>query len=220
MRRKTGFTLIELMIVLAVVAVLAALSTSWVRAANRNASVSATASDLAIVLAGMRSYAMSEGQDYLLVVVDAPGSDARACGWWDTSHCAKYFVLASPKPTWTIGGFNPDSPGTEANVVRSEVMPRGIHLDALATYAPPAPFDTVVVNDPDLTATCVGGSKCFAVRFTLRGEAAPVYASGGTTPKIGYAFVLGTDLNVETKGAYRTGLLVSFPGGIVKTTAF
>ncbi len=218
MRRPRGFTLLELMVVLVVAGILAALAGSAFRAATRNAGVSSASFDLAMRLAGLRAKAMSEGRDLVLVFVDAPGSDASQCTWLNTGPCARYFVLANPAATFGVAGFSPSSPAANAEYVDVEILPAGVHLDTTATFTPPAPFSSVAVHDTDLTATCASGaSKCFAVRFTRRGVVAPVYAGASTPTKLGYGFVLGTDLRTVTSSANRHGIVVSFPAGIVKT---
>ena len=220
MNRRAGFTLIELVIVVAVIAILATVAIVGARAAGRNANLSSAAHGLAIQIPFLRSSAMSEGRDYLLVFVDAPGSDASQCGWFASAACSKYFVLAAPTAAWSLAAFDQNAPGTNADFVSREVMPKGVHLDVASSFVPPAPFGGVVVHDADLIAPCAGSPSCFAIRFTQRGEVRPEYAGGLRPRKVGYAFVLGTDVRAETNAADRRGILVSFPGGIVKANAF
>jgi prepilin-type N-terminal cleavage/methylation domain-containing protein len=223
MRRDHGFTLIEMVIVVAMVGILAAIGVVTFRAASRNADLSSATYDLAIRLTGLRMRALSEGSDQLFVFVDAPGSDAQYCSPSNSTRCARYFVLSSPAPDWSITTFQASDPttGGKAQYVDMQLLPKGAHLDIVTTPPSiPPPFDGVSIHDPDLLTQC-GGNWCFALRFTSRGEVRPEYASG-STPKSGYAFVLGSDLTSDTasNGADRRLVVVAFPGGIVKTKGF
>lgn len=224
MTRARGFTLIETVVVVAVIGIVAAIVVASSRAAARNGNLASAGQELRTRLGGLRATAMAEGSEHALVVVDAPGSDASGCGFWDTASCARYFVLRDLSPGWSLDDFDPAAPGgsgtSTASVLAIELLPRGVHLDAAAVPpARPAPFTGIAVHDPELMGKC-GDRACVAVRFTARGrvEAAPVVPTPGA--KLGVAFVLGTDLTAETTGAVRQELLVTFPAGIVKSLTF
>jgi prepilin-type N-terminal cleavage/methylation domain-containing protein len=221
MRRSRGFTLIEIVIVLSVAAVLAVAGMVGYRAATRNAKLSGAANELAVRMAGLKFRAMSEGADVLLVFADAPGGDASGCGMGSSAACARYFVLQRPDPAWALADFDPDDPTAGAELVTEQLFPRGAHL-TFPDVAPimDAPFSGVMLHDDELTGTCAGDRRCFAIRYTARGDVRPEFASGTPYPKAGYAFVLGGDPATASGADERRGLLVSFPAGILRTFVF
>lgn len=218
MRRARGFTLIEMVIVLAVVGILAAVGAVAMRYGSRNANLSSATYDLVVRLGGLRATAMSEGKDYLVVFADAPSSDGTKCGFFAPSKCARYVVLANPTAAWTLASFNPASPAANAEIVRTENLPRGVHLDLGSTFTAPAPFSALAVHDSDLKVSCGSSQTCFALRFTRLGSVEPEYAGATKPAKVGFGFVLGTDLSGG--GGDRRGVAVAFPSGIVKTVTF
>lgn len=219
-RRARGVTLLELAVTLAIVAVLAGVAYSRTRAAPRNIRLAQAADELAGLLAGLRSVALAEGKDHLLVVSDAPENDASKCA--DTVEtCAASFVLAAPKPSFSLSEFKPTSPGELGELVASEVLPRGARFYLRPTYkAPPAPFSGVAVHDGTFLGKCANGARCFAVRFTSSGVVEPVTPSGGTAAAPGFALVLASDAELEGAGGDHRGVLVGFPAGVVKSWAY
>jgi prepilin-type N-terminal cleavage/methylation domain-containing protein len=221
MRAHRGFTLIEIVIVLLVASVLATAGMVGYRASQRNAKLSGAANQLAVRMAGLKYEAISAGTDHLLVFADAPGGDSSDCGVTNSSACARYFVLERPAAGWTLAAFDASAPATGAELVLEELLPRGAHLDVGGAAPPMAPpFGAVAVHDADLTATCAGDRKCFAVRYTARGDVRAEPPAGGLAPgEAGYAFVISGDASVQGANEKR-GLMVTFPAGILRTFAF
>ncbi len=216
--RTSGYTLIELVIGIAIVAGLAAIAVGYQRSGLADANLSSAANDLALQLAGLRSTAMREGKDYLMVVVDAPGGDGSGCDG-KSSRCATVWTLTDPTSTWSIGSFNPTTPGTNASVVDYTTMPRGVSFDLASTAAPPAPFGAVAPFDADLRASC-NGRTCLAVRFTSLGEVQPVFSRSTSNRPKGATLALASQLTAAAPGNERRLVFVSFPTAIVRNVVY
>jgi prepilin-type N-terminal cleavage/methylation domain-containing protein len=223
-RKQRGFTLIELAIASAIIIVLATGAYSISRAGSRNASVGQAAFDIALRLQTLRSRAMNDGVEYLLVVVDAPSSDSSGCSWYSSASCTKLFVLSGPTAAWTLNGFDPTSTttaATNASFVESADLPRGVHLlgagaPATSTH-PPAPFASLSLFDTDLTATCDTSRACFAISFQPSGRVtARPDGTASLSGKQGFFAGLASDLEGVSSAADRKGIVVGFPTGIVK----
>ena len=219
-----GFTLIELVIVLMIIGVMAALAYSYSRAQARNVYLHQATGELQQRAIGLRSTALSDGKPYLLVVQDAPNNDASQCGWWSSAACTRYFVLSAPDSTWTLGAFDPSSPGAHLDPTLGSVetgyLPRGARFYKASSYnAPPIPFDKVKVFDSSFYGTCANGASCFAVRFLTNGNVRAELPGGGAQPT-GLAFVLASDAELEGAGGDHRGVVIGFPSGIVKTWSY
>jgi prepilin-type N-terminal cleavage/methylation domain-containing protein len=214
--RPHGFTLIELAVVVAIMAITAAFAVSYARAGLLNANVSTAAHELSVRIAGLRDTAMSEGADHLLVVVDAKDNDATGCRFGALDSCVRAFVLREPAAAWALSDFDPDDPAEDASYVEALAFGRGVAFDLVSSPSRPAPFASVPLRDPELTSTCPTNRKCFAVRFRTNGEIVPEYSGSSRPRKQGYAFALGS----TSDGNDRRAMIVSFPTGIVKTVAF
>jgi prepilin-type N-terminal cleavage/methylation domain-containing protein len=221
MSKRRGFTLIELVIVLALVAIVAVSAIVTMRAATRNANVGAVAWNLALRLQGQRALALANQRDRVILVADAAGNDASSCGALGGS-CSFVYVL-EPDPAWTLADFDPGDLEDADGIVDVERLPRGVrfHLPAAGAAAPrpfgnPAtPASGVRVFDADLTGSC-GGRSCFAIRFARSGDVAAERATASTDTKRGFAFALGSDLTDTSAAAGTKGVVLAFPSGIVK----
>lgn len=214
---RRGFTLIEIVIVLAIVAIVAAIAVASFEATRRNTSLDAIAQELGAQAQGLRALALGDQLDHVLVVVSPPGNDITNCGLLAAGDCVRSFVLRSPLAAWNVKDFDPDNPGVNAEYVDSTSFPRGVALDlGGAGAAAPAPFGAVTTYEADVRALCVGGRTCVAVRFGANGEVRPEYWAAPGLTRAGLAIGLTTDQLGQTQAAKRAGLLVSFPAGITR----
>lgn len=203
---------------MALIAILSAVTLSASRAYARNVRLGHAAGELMLVAQGLRSAALGDATDYLLVVVDAPDNDATRCSG-AVSGCTSYFVV-SPQPGWSLADFDRSKPGAHAAVVSAETLPRGARFHAASSYgAPPAPFGEVQVFDGAVAGTCAGNERCFAIRFAGDGSVRAELPRGGSQPT-GFAFVLASDAELENNGGDHRGLVIGFPSGIVKAWSY
>jgi prepilin-type N-terminal cleavage/methylation domain-containing protein len=217
MRRNGGFTLLELVITVAIMGILATAAYAYMRSASRNADLSAAASELSLLLSGLPTVALSDGRDQVLVFTDAANNDATGCRWTNLSACSRYFHLDELDPAWALASFDATDPDENATVVDSWVMPRGVQLHPTSTAVPPAPFSNIPLFAPAFTTTCTGNHTCFAIRFTAAGDVLPEPVDvAPTVPAPGYAMVLVGGAGT-TPGGDRRAVVVTSPSGIVKS---
>lgn len=208
MRRPFGYTLLELAVTLAVIAILATVAYSTSRAAFWNANLGSTAFEMVARLSSLKASAITEQEDYLFVVVDAP--DALACNVLGTG-CGKYYVLKAPTPSYTLA-----SPTSNATLVEEGAFPRAVALYT-PSASPPPPFTLIPYYSSELTSS---GAKRFAIRFARDGSVTGVPAGGATGPWTGYAFALGPVADPSKPlgpAADRKGIVVAFPSGVTRT---
>lgn len=218
---RRGFTMIEIVIVLAIVGIVAAIAVASFEATRRNTSLDAIAQEIGAQAQGLRSRALGEQVDHILLLVSPPGNDVSNCGIVAVGDCVRAFVLRAPQPGWNVAAFDPDNPGLLADFVDSTSLPRGIALDlAAAGTAAPAPFDAVTSYAPDVRALCAGGRTCVAMRFGANGEVRPEYWAAPGLTRAGVAIGLATDQRGLNAAAQRRALLVSFPAGIVRVFSY
>lgn len=216
MRRNSGFTLIELVIVLAIVAILGAISVGAGRAVNQAATFASAAWELSLKASSLRDRALSEAKDYLLVVVDA--SNANACAF-DQRQCGKVVIYSSPQSAFTLSGFDPDTAVSGVSYEEEFRLPKNSAFDVGSTWQPAAPFASVTAMDTAVLADCAGARKCFGIRYRSTGEVAPLVPAPLSPSRAGFAFVMKPSIT-DSKAAERRAIFVSFPTGIVKTAAF
>lgn len=223
MRANRGFTLLEMAVTVAIIAIVTALAIPTMRAARRNATVQATAFEVALRLDGLRNRALRDQRDLLAIVVDAPGNDPSQCPSGNTeATCASYYVLA-PGPGFVLeDDFSPGARPANAEYVEHEILGHGVkfYLPAAGRDAP-VPFDAVSALDGQLLGDCKGASatsrSCVGIRFRSDGEVSPEWPDGvELDEKLGVSFVLGSDVDRESAGSDQRGVVVTFPTGLVR----
>lgn len=226
MKRPVGFTLIELAIVLAVIAALALVAGATFRSARGNSGTASAAFDLTIRLQGLRTKALAEQKEYVLVLMNPEGNDASRCGTVSPRRCLRWFLLSAPASAWTLGAFSAADPATNASMEDSGSFDRGVVIDVdSAGLAGPAPFDTISLFDPSIRGDCQDEDgktcRCVAVRYKPTGEVAPVLVATPTSTQTGMAFGLVAGSRDERTGAdTHRAVLVSAPTGLVKTYVY
>jgi prepilin-type N-terminal cleavage/methylation domain-containing protein len=160
-RNRRGFSLIELMVVVAIVAVIAALAFSVLTSIRQRNAVSMGPQQLAQAMEYARDEAFATGRDTLFVIVGNLGAQdayrclgrieggfdvaARATGS-DVRSCVRYWVLSDlPGAPFDLNAFDfntaptrRDLPTAQGDIVlEHNVLPGSIYLGRHPSYVPP-----------------------------------------------------------------------------------
>lgn len=226
MRTRRGFTLVELMIVVAVAAILATVAGSYMIAARRNAGVQAASSGLQMRIEQLQYVALSQQTAQVLVIADVPDNDTRNCGSLLSSGCARVFHLRGPGAGWKLNEFDVEHPAANVDaVVDEDRLGQRVRFHLGGKDATlPKPYDAygerLKVFDDDLLGTCRGSRRCLGFRFLPDGVVSIEFPDpdlASTRAKAGHALALGSELTGEYRGAQQAGLLVVVPSGITRT---
>jgi prepilin-type N-terminal cleavage/methylation domain-containing protein len=213
-RARRGFTLIELMVVVAIIGILATAAYSISTSALKNARVDTAMDDLVAQIGSLRAEALTDLNDRLFVLIDAPAGGGSA----------RVFVLSKPTPAWTLSAFDPASPAANLDmtppnpgeVEDNRTLNAALRLATVTTTAP-SPLQTVSFLDATMMGTC-GGIRCFALRFRSSGDVRGESPAGGDAVRPGFGFVVTSTLeDVNAKAVKRRAIVVGFPTGVVKS---
>ncbi len=217
MRRHSGFTLIELVVTVAIAGIIASAAIAFWRSAVKNAASGDAAFDIAARLGALRPAAMRDGRTWVGVVVDAAGNDPSKCSFMSQFACAATCVLSDVQTGFDIKTFKVGVPPTGAVLDECIFYGNGVRFQTTSPPTPPPPFDGFVVNDPLVVQALNDGRTALAVRFEPDGSVYPFLAGGATTPPPGVVLSVGS--NAVAAAAQRE-VVVTFPFGMIRTFGF
>jgi prepilin-type N-terminal cleavage/methylation domain-containing protein len=204
-----GFTLLELMVVLAIAAALAGLAATGFSRSRPRGDLSTVATELHALLRNARQTALLTGRPMVVVVFPAHPNRVGGTGRVVVlEDAAATFFQDTGAPN--LGTLDPDAAGADAvELPRSLAFGPDTGLGAAATL--PAPYERIAVN-----VSCgFCGADRGAIRFDSSGHAT-FHASNGAPLELWGASLSLTAPDLE--GAVRT-LLVTATTGSVRTLA-
>jgi prepilin-type N-terminal cleavage/methylation domain-containing protein len=213
---QRGFTLIELAVVLAIAAVIAALAWTNLWRLRPRAQLADASSELVALVHGARQHALATSNDVVMVFPQFAfnGSTGRVIVYEDGN--ANFLTDGSPL---NFGGYVPAvlRAGDRSSVVAQYDLPRNIvvgpALGGGAAAALPAPLAGIPVNI-DCSFCRADGDRRGAIRFDSRGRA--FFYSGNTGAGGPAANVVGGSLSLSAPevGGQRTLIITSGTGSV------
>lgn len=208
---RRGFTLIEVMVAVAIAGVIAAMGVAFWRSMGKNASVGDAAMGIAAELNGARVMAMREGVPVGALVMDTLNNDPATC-MADRRNCLRICVVRDPVAGWSAVTSNPGA----AALGDCTINTNGVRFQLADVRAPPAPFAALAPNDPALVPV-VAGRRVLALRFDPNGTVAPMPTAAGAPLANGVAVLISSDAQ---NAAVTKGVVVAFPYGLVRTYSY
>ena len=210
-RRSRGFTLVELMVTVAIIAIVAALAYFGVARLRPRAELLTSAADLEALVRGARQNALSTGRDTVVMVFpqarNPRGGAGRVIVYEDAAHT--FFGAVAPN----FDAFDPVAPGVPGDSLLGNLdLPLGITFGLGGAAAPVLddPYKSIPVG---LCSFCAStGDDRGAIAFDYRGRArfypscgAPLAVPGGT---------LALQGNQDLRGSFRLLVITTATGGV------
>jgi prepilin-type N-terminal cleavage/methylation domain-containing protein len=217
--RLRGFSLMEMMVALAIIAILFKLSVSTLSGLKSRGNFVSASGDLIEGLRGARAEAFGRGAPTVFIIDTVGGPDGRP-RWWSVADLDNNFTLAA---------FNPATPAPSPDILLgSGILPTGVTFGPAGSpggygSALPQPYAgvpsyagaTPAPNFP-YCSFCSAGSPAGFGAITFFGSGGAAF-SGGTGTPLGHQFTIqapqpsGTGLQIMTVAVIaRTGASATF----------
>ncbi len=217
-RASRGFTMVEVMVTVAIVGILASLAAIGMDRYKPRANLSSTAAQLHALLRGARQNALATGRDTVVMFfpqfANPLGGTGRIVIYEDGAG-----TFFSGAATPNFGSYDPAKApaGERADVLEMLDLPRGITVGVggMAVPALSPPYDRITPGACTFCGTLAHGRG--AVVFSSRGKAwffsangSPASVAGGSVALTGYPTISGYRLLVISSGgggirAYQRG---------------
>jgi prepilin-type N-terminal cleavage/methylation domain-containing protein len=170
-RARRGFTLLELMIAVAIVAILAALAVPTIVRQRPRARLQGAAADLAGLLRGARQNALSTGLDTVVMVFPQEPNGESGIGRIVVREDATHDFFSTTAAT-NFAGYSAESRGDDREALLGTLeLPRGIIVGLAGQAAPTldAPYSAITTGACTFCGSGPGGRG--AIVFDSRGRA-------------------------------------------------
>lgn len=166
-----GFTLIEMMVVVAIVLIVSTLAVVGLSRARPRANLSTTSTELYALFRNARTNAMSTGRTTIVMVfpnfANPRGGIGRVIAFEDANAA---FFLSATTPNFSTFAPATYNPGSDSEILASLDFPPGVVIGGRMQTNPGLPFSAV-----DTTVDCgfcmTGGDRRGAVVYDSRGRA-------------------------------------------------